>query len=221
MIYKLCMIICLVIFLSGCQWISPSDNISNSQPSVDNLNEENVIDFPTESPLEQTTQEPVEEDPVVVDPSEENEPDDNVDCPVSATLNEAVDLLQLEMSEQQLAAIIHNPSEAQLKVLDHLDVIECEQDSSGEQMLIIPQHIGSKITIYEVFYEDDKLIEKAPLLDTQIVEDKQVIDLHCIVPEGIPHAKIVVEYKEYRMEYLISYDGLGERPQVEFLEYED
>ncbi|MDO5348144.1 MAG: hypothetical protein Q4F14_06320, partial [Bacillota bacterium] len=79
MIYKLCMIICLVIFLSGCQWISPSDNISNSQPSVDNLNEENVIDFPTESPLEQTTQEPVEEDPVVVDPSEENEPDDNVD----------------------------------------------------------------------------------------------------------------------------------------------
>lgn len=124
MIYKLCMIICLVIFLSGCQWISPSDNISNSQPSVDNLNEENVIDFPTESPLEQTTQEPVEEDPVVVDPSEENEPDDNVDCPVSATLNEAVDLLQLEMSEQQLAAIIHNPSEAQLKVLDHLDVIE-------------------------------------------------------------------------------------------------
>lgn len=48
-----------------------------------------------------------------------------------------------------------------------------------------------------------------------------MIDLHCIVPEGIPHAKIVVEYKEYRVEYLISYDGLGERPQVEFLEYED
>lgn len=221
MIYKLCMIICLVIFLSGCQWISSSDNIGNSQPSVDNLSEENVIDLPAESHLEHPAQEPVEENPVDVDSSEESELGDNVDCPVSATLNEAVELLQFEMSDQQLAAIIHNPSKEQLKVLDYLDVIECKQDSNGERMLIIPQHIGSKITIYEFFYEDDKFIEKEVLLDTQIVEDKQVIDLSCIVPEGIPHAKITVEYKDYRVDYLISYDGLGERPQVEFLEYRD
>ena len=43
----------------------------------------------------------------------------------------------------------------------------------------------------------------------------------CSLPEGIPHTKIVIEYKEHRVEYLITYDGKGTRSQVEFLEYEN
>ena len=60
-----------------------------------------------------------------------------------------------------------------------------------------------------------------PLMETQIVEDKQVIDLNCLVPEGIPNLKILVEYKDYKGQYLVSYDGSGERPQIEYLESED
>ena len=98
-------------------------------------------------------------------------------------------MFDLTMSENQLAAIVHTPTESQLTLLDDLDVIEFNQDSSDEQILIIPQYIGARLTIYEVFYEDDQFIEKMPLMETQIVEDKQVIALNCLVPEGIPNLK--------------------------------
>lgn len=149
-----------------------------------------------------------------------NQEEESVDLPVSVTINQAVDLLRLQMSEKQLAAIIHDPSEEQLSTLDYLDVIEYEQTPNDERMLLIPQHIGSKVTIYEVMYEEDKFIEGRPLLKTQVIEDGQIIDLNCGLPEGIPHTKIVVEYKENRAEYLITYDGSGTRPQIEYIEYE-
>lgn len=204
--------------LSGCQ--------SSNQP-VDNTYPQTPVDIPAEvqqTPVdsEGEIKTPVLESDEVEEPvNQTDENGERGDCPVSATVNQAVDLLKLQMNEQQLAAIIHEPTEEQLAVLDHLDVIEYNQEPSDERLLIIPQHIGSKITIYQVRYEDDKLIEGIPLLETQIVEDGQILDIECSLPEGIPHTKIVIEYKENRVDYLITYDGVGTRPQVEFLEDEN
>ena len=58
-------------------------------------------------------------------------------------------------------------------------------------------------------------------LESQFIEDNQIFDLKCILPEGIPHIKIVIEYKENQVEYLITYDGMGTRSQIEYLEYKD
>ena len=207
---KLAIVTSAILFLSGCQL-----PIQDSQSSVDNLNEETVIDSGS------LTEQPTENDSAVIDSNQEGHQDESVDCPVSSTLNEAIAMFDLTMSENQLAAIVHTPTESQLTLLDDLDVIEFNQDSSDEQILIIPQYIGARLTIYEVFYEDDQFIEKMPLMETQIVEDKQVIDLNCLVPEGIPNLKILVEYKDYKGQYLVSYDGSGERPQIEYLESED
>lgn len=208
---KLAVVTFGILFLSGCQLLNPLGQIQDSQSPVDNLNEETVID--SDLLFEPST----EDDSTVSDSNQEQ----SVDCPVSSTLNEAIAVFDLIMNENQLAAIIHTPTESQLTLLDDLDVIEFNQDSSDEQILIIPQYIGARLTIYEVFYEDDQLIEKMPLMETQIVEDKQVIDLNCLVPEGIPNLKILVEYKDYKGQYLVSYDGSGERPQIEYLESED
>ena len=77
------------------------------------------------------------------------------------------------------------------------------------------------ISIYEVTYQDDELIETKILLESQFIEDKQVFDLKCVVPEGIPQMKIVIKYKENQAEYLVTYDGMGSRSQIEYLEYKD
>ncbi len=211
---KLGLTMLIVIFLSGCQWHNLVEDIS-SQPSVNvpNQEEETTLDSRQDS---QKSMSDSDDSNTLVD----NQDEESVDCPVSATVNQAVDLLQLKISEKQLAAIIHEPSEEQLSTLDHLDVIEYKQVPNDERMLLIPQHIGSKVTIYEVMYEDDKFIEGTPFLKTQVIEDGQVIELNCELPEGIPHTKIVVEYKENRVEYFITYDGAGIRSQIEYLEYE-
>ena len=208
----------LIGILSACQSSNQPMDITYPQPSI-NIPAEGQKP-PIDSEVEIKT--PVLESDEMEEPinqTEENEEDG--DCLVIATVNQAVELLQLQMSEKQLAAIIHEPTEQQLAIVDHLDVIEYNQEPSDERLLVIPQHIGSKITIYQVRYEDDKLIEGTPLLETQIVEDGQILDIECSLPEGIPHTKIVIEYKENRVDYLITYDGVGTRPQVEFLEDEN
>lgn len=51
-----------------------------------------------------------------------------------------------------------------------------------------------------------------------VIEQFQVIDVRSRVPEGIPNLKVVMEYKEKKVEYLMTYDGRGDRAQVEYLE---
>lgn len=208
----------LIGILSACQSSNQPMDITYPQPSMNSPTEGQNPPVDSEGEIKTPVLESDEmEEPI--NQTEENEEDG--DCLVIATVNQAVELLQLQMSEKQLAAIIHEPTEQQLAIVDHLDVIEYNQEPSDERLLVIPQHIGSKITIYQVRYEDDKLIEGTPLLETQIVEDGQILDIECSLPEGIPHTKIVIEYKENRVDYLITYDGVGTRPQVEFLEDEN
>ena len=200
---KLKLLLLIMVFLAGCQWLGQRREISYPQPVINvSIQEEKI----TEIDVNQT---------------EINSESEIVNCPVDPTMNQAVELFKLQMSEKQLAAIIHEPSTEQLNVLNHLEVVEYYQNSNDERILIIPKNIGSKISIYEVTYQDDELIETKILLESQFIEDKQVFDLKCVLPEGIPQMKIVIEYKENRVEYLMTYDGIGTRSQIEYLEYKD
>ena len=182
---KLSLLLLVMVFLAGCQWLNQKEEIS--YPQSTEINSESQI----------------------------------VSFPVDSAINQAVDLFQLKMNESQLAAIIHEPSTEQLNVLNKLDVAQYYQIPSDERLLIIPKNIGSKISIYEITFKDNELIETKLLLESQLIEDKQIFDLKCIVPEGIPQIKIVIEYKGNQAEYLVTYDGMGLRSQIEFLEYKD
>lgn len=182
---KLSLLLLIMVFLAGCQWLNQKEEISYPQ----------FTEISLESQI--------------------------VNCPVDSTINQAVDLFKLKMNEKQLAAIIHEPSTEQLNLLNELDVVQYYQIPNDERLLIIPKNIGSKISIYEVTYKDNELIETKLLLESQFIEDKQIFDLKCIVPEGVPQIKIVIEYKANQVEYLITYDGMGTRSQIEYLEYKD
>ena len=192
-----------MVFLAGCQWLGQRREISYPQPIINvSIQEEQISEIDTNK-------------------IEVNSESEIVSSPVDSTMNQAVDLFQLQMNEKQLAAIIHEPSIEQLSVLNTLEVVKYYQIPNDERLLIIPKNIGSKVSIYEVMYKNDELIETKLLLESQFIEDKRVFDLKCIIPEGIPQMKIVIKYKENQAEYLVTYDGRGSRSQIEYLEYKD
>lgn len=200
---KLSLLLLIMVFLAGCQWLGQRREISYPQPVINvSIQEEQISEIDTNK-------------------IEVNSESEIVSSPVDSTINQAVDLFQLQMNEKQLAAIIHEPSIEQLSVLNTLEVVKYYQIPNDERLLIIPKNIGSKVSIYEVMYKNDELIETKLLLESQFIEDKRVFDLKCIIPEGIPQMKIVIKYKENQAEYLVTYDGMGSRSQIEYLEYKD
>lgn len=200
---KLSLLLLIMVFLAGCQWLGQRREISYPQPVINvSIQEEQISEIDNNK-------------------IEVNSESEIVSSPVDSTMNQAVDLFQLQMNEKQLAAIIHEPSIEQLSVLNTLEVVKYYQIPNDERLLIIPKNIGSKVSIYEVMYKNDELIETKLLLESQFIEDKRVFDLKCIIPEGIPQMKIVIKYKENQAEYLVTYDGMGSRSQIEYLEYKD
>lgn len=200
---KLSLLLLIMVFLAGCQWLGQRREISYPQPVINvSIQEEQISEIDTNK-------------------IEVNSESEIVSSPVDSTMNQAVDLFQLQMNEKQLAAIIHEPSIEQLSVLNTLEVVKYYQIPNDERLLIIPKNIGSKVSIYEVMYKNDELIETKLLLESQFIEDKQVFDLKFMIPEGIPQMKIVIKYKENQAEYLVTYDGMGSRSQIEYLEYKD
>lgn len=200
---KLSLLLLIMVFLAGCQWLGQRREISYPQPVINvSIQEEQISEIDTNK-------------------IEVNSESEIVSSPVDSTMNQAVDLFQLQMNEKQLAAIIHEPSIEQLSVLNTLEVVKYYQIPNDERLLIIPKNIGSKVSIYEVMYKNDELIETKLLLESQFIEDKQVFDLKFMIPEGIPQVKIVIKYEENQAEYLVTYDGMGSRSQIEYLEYKD
>ena len=200
---KLSLLLLIMVFLAGCQWLGQRREISYPQPIINvSIQEEQISEIDTNK-------------------IEVNSESEIVSSPVDSTINQAVDLFQLQMNEKQLAAIIHEPSIEQLSVLNTLEVVKYYQIPNDERLLIIPKNIGSKVSIYEVMYKNDELIETKILLESQFIEDKQVFDLKFMIPEGIPQVKIVIKYEENQAEYLVTYDGMGSRSQIEYLEYKD
>ena len=197
---KLSLLLIIMVFLAGCQWLNQKEEISYPQSIINvSIQEEQISEIDTNK----------------IGVNSESE---IVSSPVDSTMNQAVDLFQLQMNEKQLAAIIYEPSLEQLSILNDLEVVKYYQIPNDERLLIIPKNIGSKVSIYEVMYKNDELIETKLLLESQFIEDKQVFDLKFMIPEGIPQVKIVIKYEENQAEYLVTYDGMGSRSQIEYLE---
>ena len=138
---KLSLLLLIMVFLAGCQWLGQRREISYPQPVINvSIQEEQISEIDTNK-------------------TEVNSESEIVSSPVDSTMNQAVDLFQLQMNEKQLAAIIHEPSIEQLSVLNNLEVVKYYQIPNDERLLIIPKNIGSKISIYEVMYKNDELIE--------------------------------------------------------------
>lgn len=133
-------------------------------------------------------------------------------------MNSAVDAFHLTMSENQLGAIIHEPTVEQLAQLDSLEVLLYEEERWSDRLLIIPKEVGTTVAIYSTWYDGERFIDGEPVFNEMVIEQFQVIDVRSRVPEGIPNLKVVMEYKEKKVEYLMTYDGRGDRAQVEYLE---
>jgi hypothetical protein len=179
---------------------------------------EEIIETPLtqeESVAYDSNQSPIETDGVFV---EKEDIKLSIECPVEATINSAVDAFHLTMSEDQLGAIIHEPTVEQLAQLDSLEVLLYEEEGWSDRLLIIPKEVGTTVAIYSTWYDGERFIDGEPVFNEMVIEQFQVIDVRSRVPEGIPNLKVVMEYKEKKVEYLMTYDGRGDRAQVEYLE---
>lgn len=129
-------------------------------------------------------------------------------------INQVLAELGIELGEEHIGVVIHNPTNQQLEVVE---VINYTVDPVEEGFLFIPKVIGNKIQLYEVFWDDDKLGTGDLLFEQSDLKDRQGFYLQCPVPEGIPMLKVVMEDDDQRIDYIITYDGSGMREQVELL----
>lgn len=193
----------LGLVLFGCQAKESDDKVSNNP-----LLTEDRVAYESDQSLIETDGTFVEKDEGVL----------STECPVDATVNSAVEALQLFIDENQIGVVIHEPTDGRLLGLDELDVLVYEEAGWDHRFLIVPKEVGTKVTIYSTWYDGNRFVDGAPVFDELVIEQNQVIEVRCLVPEGIPNLKVVMEYKEKRVEYLITYDGRGDREQIEYLE---
>ncbi|MGL4344883.1 MAG: hypothetical protein ACRCTE_06790 [Cellulosilyticaceae bacterium] len=128
----------------------------------------------------------------------------------------AMEIMECTEEKNGLAAIIHNPSEAQMDMArTYLALETFKPKVFDETLLVIPYHVGSEIAVYELAYKGDQLVTGKRLAQYQITDDQQAVYLGLPVPCGIPVVKIVVRDGNQEAQYVVSYDGKGDRPQVE------
>lgn len=132
---------------------------------------------------------------------------------------QAIEIFGLEKVEGGLAALMHMPTEEQLALAEEqLKISYYRGDLVDEYLLILPYHKGSIISLYEISYQDDTFIEGKRLATYTLNQTNEVLYAEVPVPCGIPIMKIVIESEGKRGEYIISYDGKGDRPQIETIQ---
>lgn len=129
-------------------------------------------------------------------------------------INQSLIELGVELEEEQIGVVIHNPTRQQLRAVE---LIEYTVEPVEEGFLFIPKLIGNKIRLYEVSWEGDELVTGKLLFDQNNLANRQAFYLQCPVPEGIPMLKVTIEDEEQRVDYVITYDGSGMRKQIEVL----
>lgn len=132
---------------------------------------------------------------------------------ISADGNSAMQKMGLQEVEGGLAAVVHLPTTRQLQVArDSLEVREFVAETVDEDLMIIPYEQGSTISIYEVRYQGDRWVQGEQMVSYEACE---ALYAKVPVPCGMPVMKVVVNSKEQVGEYVISYDGKGDREQVQ------
>lgn len=183
---------------------TPSEIKSVEEPVHAQVNAKEVYD---QTEVEGIQEESQKEPEPVIQPETSNQ---------VATQRYAVESLGLQMNSNQLVALIHKPNSNHLAALNTLKVMEYSEEFWDETLLVVPQYIGSKVTVYQLKFEDGEVKEDYPVLETQITDENQILSLKCVLAEGIPQLKIVVEFQGSQVEYTIVDDGIGNRPQIEY-----
>lgn len=140
--------------------------------------------------------------------------DQNQQVSEGLLINQTLVELNLTLGEEHIGAVIHNPLENQLNVVQ---VINYTVDPVEEGFLFIPKVPGTQIQIYEVLWENNELVSGDLLFEQKELKDREALYLQCPVSEGIPSLKVVIEDDEQRVDYVITYDGIGMRDQIELL----
>lgn len=147
---------------------------------------------------------------------EEKEPEVMIEEPAVSD-RFAVRLLGLQMSANQIGALVHRPSSSQLSALNQLNVAEYREELVEEHLLIVPKEVGSTVKLYRLKFEAGDLVEDGVAFEKYIASENDVVSLKCYIPSGIPHLKIVVESPSGRAERILTEDGIGNRPAIEYL----
>ena len=140
--------------------------------------------------------------------------DQNQQVSEGSLMNQTLVELSLTLGEEHIGAVIHDPLENQLNAVQ---VINYTVEPVEEGFLFIPKVTGTQIQIYEVSWENDELVSGDLLFEQKELQDREALYLQCPVPEGIPRLKVVIEDDEQRVDYMITYDGIGMRDQIELL----
>lgn len=128
----------------------------------------------------------------------------------------ALEVLEIDQEVGGIAAVIHQPNEVQRDRIDRYLVENIYEAQNWEdQFLVVPYHGGSTVTLYEVNFDEEGLDEEHMLGVYEIEDDAEVVLLKVPVPCGMPTMKVVVHYAGQESEYIITYDGKGDRPQIE------
>ena len=156
----------LGLVLSGCQAKESDDKVSNNP-----LLTEDRVAYESDQSLIETDGTFVEKDEGVL----------STECPVDATVNSAVEALQLFIDENQIGVVIHEPTDGRLLGLDELDVLVYEEAGWDHRFLIVPKEVGTKVTIYSTWYDGNRFVDGAPVFDELVIEQNQVIGVGCLV----------------------------------------
>ena len=187
-----------------------------NQPNTESWEPE-VVESTTMEVSEPIAPQPVVENEVTPIIEEEKEPEVIVEEEPGVSDRSAVRLLGLQMNATQIGALIHRPSSSQLSVLNQLNVAEYHEDLVEEHLLIVPKEVGSTVKLYRLKFEAGDLVEDGVAFEKYIASENDVVSLKCYIPDGIPHLKIVVESPSGRVERILTADGVGNRPAIEYL----
>ena len=181
-----------------------------NQTAPETLEESEVVSEIEESTVKPETSVVKPETPVAKPETSVVEPETSV-VEDNKMFNQAFEKLSITVGERDLGVVVHNLDETKLT---NLNLVEYVESPIEETFLFVPTYVGSNIKIYEMSFGDAGLVAGDVLFELSNSKQNEALYLKCVVPEGIPHMKVVMSYEGQVSEYIIRYDGVGNRAQV-------
>lgn len=118
--------------------------------------------------------------------------------------------------EGALAVLLNNPQEAQLAAYPNIDVYEYDQ--SGECLLLVPSHEGTRVTLEAMTFDQTKevFVPNGVLYDKMSMAG-QALSLKAVRAEGGPRLRLTLTYQERTVQYDVVYNAKDGTPDREVL----
>ncbi len=121
-----------------------------------------------------------------------------------------------DAADGTLAVILNFPDDEVLRAYPNLEVYE--HDQSGESLLLVPSHEGTRIMLEEMIFDE----KKENFVPSKVLYDKvsqagYALHIKAIRPEGGPQLRLTVAYSDRSVEYYITYNGNTGTPEREEL----